>query len=172
FAVNPPEILSRVRQATYAGYARPRRPHRPAGLRGPTWLRGRGALATAAVGGAAALVALVAGTGGINAPCGRRGPYPGRSHPALRVTVLLPCAWSAAVLLRGIARYWHDTHGPLASLADWRALGVAVARAASLTYLRGRGECAYPGEDPSPARRRLHAAVFYGVAPCTASTPS
>jgi len=188
FAVNPPEILSRVRQASYGGYARPRHPlapphgparrHRPAWLRSPdwlrspAWLRGRGTLATAAAGVAAALVALAAVTGGINALWSHRGPYQVISYPALLVVVLLPCAWSAAVLLRGIARYWHDTHGPLAGLADWRALGVAVARAASLRYLRGRGECAYPGEDPSPARRRLHGAVFYGFAACTAATVS
>jgi citrate/tricarballylate utilization protein len=167
FAVDPPEILSRVRQASYRGYARPRHE-----LRRPAWLRGRGALATAAAGVAVALVALIAVTGGINALWSHRGPYQVISYPALLVTVLLPCAWSVAVLLRGIARYWHDARGPLAGLADWRALGGALARAASLSYLRGRGECAYPGEDPSPARRRLHAAVFYGFAACTASTVS
>jgi citrate/tricarballylate utilization protein len=177
FAVNPPEILARVRQAIYGGYARPPHPRTrrgggPARLHRPAWLRGRGALAAAAAGVAAALVALVAVTRGVNALWSHRGPYQVISYPALLVTVLLPCAWSAAVLLRGIARCWHDTHGPLAGLADWRALGGALARAASLRYLRGRGECAYPGADPSPARRRLHAAVFYGFAACTAATVS
>jgi len=181
FAVDPPEILARVRQATYAGYARPPRPpawlHRPARLRGPAWLhrpawlRGRGALATTAAGVAAALVALVAVTGGIGALWSHRGPYQVISYPALLVTVLLPCAWSAAVLLRGAARYWHDARGPLAGRADWPALGRALAQAASLRYLRG-GECSYPREDRSPARRRLHAAVLYGFAACTAATVS
>jgi citrate/tricarballylate utilization protein len=165
FAVNPPEILSRVRVATYDGYVQPR--HLPA------WLRGRSALATAATGVTAALVVLIALTGGINALASHRGPYQVISYPALLVTVLLPCAWSAAVMLRAIARYWHDTHGPLRDLADWPALGKALVYAARLRYLRGGGgECSYRGENPSPARRRLHGAVFYGFAACSAATVS
>ena len=169
FAVNPPEILSRVRQATYGGYVRP--PHPPAWPHGPAWLHGRGALATAAAGVAAALVALTALTGGIGALASHRGPYQVIPYPVLLVTVLLPGAWSAAVLLRGFARYWHDTRGPLRELADRRALGRALAQAASLRYLRD-SECSYPGGDRSPARRWLHAAVFYGFAACTAATVS
>jgi citrate/tricarballylate utilization protein len=175
FAVNPPEILSRVRLASYRGYARP--PHRPAWLHGPArfrvpaWLHGKSALATAATGVAAALVVLIALTGGIDALWSHHGPYQVISYPALLVTVLAPCAWSAVVMQRAIARYWHDIHGPPRDLTDWRALGRALFYAASLRYLRG-GECSYPGEIPSPARRRLHAAVFYGFAACTAATVS
>ena len=187
FAVNPPEILSRVRLAAYGRYAsaahRPAWPHRPAWLHGPAWLHspawlhgpawrhGRGALATAAVGVAAALVALTTLTGGIGALASHRGPYQVIPYPALLVTVLLPSAWSAAVILRGMARYWHDTRGPLGDLADWPALGRALAQAAGLRYLRD-SECSYPGADRSPARRRLHAAVFGGFAACTAATLS
>ena len=176
FAVNPPEILSRVRRASYDEYAHPGR--WPAWLRGPAWLRvpawprGRGALATAATGVAAALVVIIALTGGIDALWSHHGPYQVISYPALLLIVLLPCAWSAAVMLRATAGYWHDTHGPLRDLADWHALRKALAYAASLRYLRGGGECAYPGENPSPARRRLHAAVFYGFAACSAATVS
>jgi citrate/tricarballylate utilization protein len=170
FAVNPPEILSRVRLASYREYAHP--PHPPAYLRGPARLRGRGALATAAIGVAAALVVIIALTGGINALWSHQGPYRVISYPALLVTVLLPSAWSIAVMLRAAARYWHDTRGPLARLPGWAAVGRALAYAASLRYLRGRGECSYPGENPSPARRRLHSAVFYGFAACSAATVS
>jgi len=176
FAVNPPEVLSRVRLASYDGYAHPVRwPARlrgPAWIHGPTWLRGRGALATAAIGVAAALVVIIAVTGGIDALWSHDGPYQVISYPALLVIVLLPCAWSVAVMLRAAARYWQDIHGPLRDLADWHALVGALAYAASLRYLRGGGECSYPGENPSPARRRLHAAVFYGFAACTAATVS
>jgi len=182
YAVNPPEILSQVRRASYDGYAHPG-PwpawlhgsawlRGPAWLRVPAWLRGRGALATAATGVAAALVVIIALTAGIDALWSHGGPYQVISYPALLVIVLLPCAWSAAVMLRATARYWHDTHGPLRDLADWSALGQALVYAASLRYLRGRGECSYPGENPSPARRRLHAAVFYGSAACSAATVS
>ena len=170
FAVDPPEILSRVRLASYREYAHP--PHLPARLRGPAWLRGRGALATAATGVAAALVVIIALSGGINALWSHRGPYQVISYPALLVTVLLPTAWSVAVMLRAAARYWHDARGPRAGLPGWAALGKALAYAASLRYQRGRGECSYPGETPSPARRRLHEAVFYGFAACSAATVS
>jgi citrate/tricarballylate utilization protein len=170
FAVDPPEILSRVRLASYRAYARP--PHLPAWLRGPARLRGRGALAAAATGVAAALIVIIALTGGIGALWSHQGPYQVISYPALLVTVLLPTAWSVAVMLRAAARYWHDARGPRAGLPGWAALGKALAYAASLRYQRGRGECSYPGETPSPARRRLHATVFYGFAACSAATVS
>jgi citrate/tricarballylate utilization protein len=165
FGVNPPEILSRVRAATYESYVPP--PPLPA------WLRGRDAAVIAAAVVGAALLALVALTEGIDALFRHRGPYQVISYPALLVTVLLPSAWSVAVMLRGAARYWRDTHGPLRDLADWRAWGTALVRAGRLAYLRGGGaDCYYPGADPSPARRRLHAAVFYGFAACFAATVS
>jgi citrate/tricarballylate utilization protein len=120
----------------------------------------------------AALLVLVAVTGGISALRSHRGPYQVISYPALLVTVLLPCAWSALVMLRAIARYWHDTHGPLRDLASWPALGKALVYAARLRYLRGGDECSYPGENPSPARRRLHMALSCGFAACFAATVS
>ncbi|MGA8454823.1 MAG: hypothetical protein WB800_05440 [Streptosporangiaceae bacterium] len=99
------------------------------------------------------------------------GPYQVIPYPALLVTVALPTAWSAAVMLRALTGYWHDTHGPLRDLANLRALAKALRRAARLEYLRGGGaECPYPGDDPSPARRRLHGAVAWGFATCFAAT--
>jgi len=133
FAVDPPRILSRVRLATYDRYVHPR--HLPG------WLRGRNALATAAALVAAALVVLIALTGGIGALASHRGPYQVISYPALLVTVLLPCAWSTAVMLRAAARYWRDTHGPLADLADRRA-----ERVRSSSVLRGAGERVFRGK--------------------------
>jgi len=163
FAVNPPEILSRVRAATYRAYV-PRPPW-------PAWLRGRGARVSAVIGVTAALLALVAVTEGIDALLRHGGPYQVISYPALLVTVLLPSAWSVAIMLRAMARYWNDTHGPLRELADRAAWGKALLYTARLAYLRGGGgDCYYPGADPSPARRRLHAAVFYGLAACFAAT--
>jgi citrate/tricarballylate utilization protein len=117
-------------------------------------------------------VVLIALTEGINGLWSHRGPYQVISYPVLLVTVLLPSAWSAAVMLHAIVRYWHDTYGPLAGLANWPALGQALVYAARLRYLRRGGECYYPREDPSPARRRLHAAVFYGFVTSFAATVS
>jgi citrate/tricarballylate utilization protein len=185
FAVDPPAILTAVRRASYRHYLPSPGWMRPGRL-GPAWLRrawlrrawlrrawrdGRGARATAAIGVGAALLALIAVTEGIGALLRHRGPYQVIPYPALLVTVALPTAWSAAVMLRAVTGYWHDTHGPLRDLANWRALATALRRAARLEYLRGGGaECPYPGDDPSPARRRLHAAVAWGFATCFAAT--
>jgi len=171
FALNPPEVLSDVRLATYQGYRYPRLG--PAWLRHPkpAWLRGWSALATAAALVVTALLVLIALTEGISAVFSHGGPYRLIPYPGLLVTVLLPSAWSAAVMLRALARYWHDTHGPLRDLADWSALSKALLYAARLRYLRGGGaDCYYSGENPSPVRRRLHAAVFYGFTACFAAT--
>jgi citrate/tricarballylate utilization protein len=170
FAVDLPAILTAVRQASYRRYLPSPGWLRPAWLR-PVWRDGRGARATAAIGVGAALLALVAVTEGIGALLRHRGPYQVIPYPALLVTVVLPTAWSAAVMLRAVTGYWHDTHGPLRDLANWRALATALRRAARLEYLRGGGaECPYPGDDPSPARRRLHGAVAWGFATCFAAT--
>jgi citrate/tricarballylate utilization protein len=165
FAVDPPAILTAVRQASYRRYVP------SAGILGPGWRDGRGVRAVAVILVAAALLALAAATEGIGALLRHRGPYQVIPYPALLVVVLLPTAWGAIVMLRGMTAYWHDTHGPLRDLANGRALATALRRAARLEYLRGGGEeCPYPGADPSPARRRLHAAVAWGFATCFAAT--
>jgi citrate/tricarballylate utilization protein len=195
FGVNPPAVLGAIRRVSYDAYisrprwparlgrrmagrgpAEPRTVHRPAGPgngRGRTWRE----LTVAAVLVGVLIIALVALTEGIGAlwaprpPAGS--PYGVIPYPALLVTVALPSAWSVTLLLRAAGRYWRDTHGPLRDLADPRALGRAAARAASLRYLRGGGEdCPYPQDAPSPARRRLHAAVSWGFTACFAATVS
>jgi citrate/tricarballylate utilization protein len=108
---------------------------------------------------------------------GRRGAQPVAggviAYPALLATGLLPAVWSVAVILGAAARYWRDVHGPLRDLAAPAALGRALAQAARLNYLHGGGEECYDGgDDPSPARRRLHHAVCYGFTACFASTVS
>jgi citrate/tricarballylate utilization protein len=165
FAVDPPAILTAVRLASYQRYLP------SAGWLRPGWRAGRGARAMAAALVVLALLALVAATEGIGALLHHGSPYQVIPYPALLVTVALPCAWSAVVMLRALTAYWHDTHGPLRDLANWRALATALTRAARLDYLRGGGaECPYPGDEPSPARRRLHAAVAGGFTLCFAAT--
>jgi citrate/tricarballylate utilization protein len=116
---------------------------------------------------------VVAATQGLGALLRHSRPYQVLPYPALLVIVLLPTAWSVAVLLRGLARYWRDVYGPLRGLADWRAVGTALAAAARLRNMRGGGEeCYAAGDDPSPARRRLHTAVAGGFAACFAATVS
>ncbi len=165
FAVNPPAVLSAVRLASYDRY----RP--PLGWLRPRWSRRWPARAAAAVLVGLALLVLVAATQGLSALLRHGDPYQVIPYPALLVIVLLPTVCSVAVLLRGFALYWRDVHGPLRGLLDWRAVGTALAAAARLRYLRGGGEeCYAAGDDPSPARRRLHGAVAGGFAACFAAT--
>jgi citrate/tricarballylate utilization protein len=175
FAVDPPAILSAVRLASYHRYLPSagwlRRGWLGRGWLGPGWRAGRGTRVMAAALVALALLALVAATEGIGALLRHGSPYRVIPYPALLLTALLPCAWSTVVMLRALGAYWHETHGSLRDLADWRALSTALIYAARLRYLRGGGaECPYPGDDPSPARRRLHAAVAGGFALCFAAT--
>lgn len=175
FAVDPPRILSAVRRASYAHYlpslpwaGRPR----PGWLR-PGWPRGWPARLAAGVLVAVALVVLAGAAEGFGALLRHGSPYRVIAYPALLVLVLLPTAWSVAVLLRGLAWYWRDVHGPLRGLLDWRAVGTALAAAARLRNMRGGGEeCYTSGDDPSPARRRLHGAVAGGFLACFAATVS
>ena len=165
FAVDPPRILSAVRLASYDRYLP------PVGWARPGWSRGWPARAAAAALVGLVLLVLVGATEGLGALGRHGGPYQVIPYPALLVIVLLPTAWSVAVMVRGFALYWRDVHGPLRGLADRRALGSALAAAARLRNMRGGGEeCYAAGDDPSPARRLLHGAVAWGFAACFAAT--
>ena len=153
FAINPPAVLSAVRRLSYDTYL-PRLPRFRAL-----------ALITASL----LLAVLVASWRAAGAPPGS--PYRLIAYPGLLVAVGVPAAWSVALMLRGAVRYWHDTCGPLSGLADAAAWRGALAQAASMRNLRGGGAgCSYPGDEPSGARRRLHALVMYGFLACVAST--
>ena len=170
FAVDPPRILSAVRRASYDRYLP------PGGWLRPGWSRGWPARVTAGVLVALVLLVVAGATEGLGALWRHGGPYQVIPYPALLVVVLLPTVCSVAVLLRGLALYWRAVHGPLRGLADWRALGTALAAAVRLRNMRGGGEECYPpaGDpspaDPSPARRRLHGAVAGGFTACFAAT--
>jgi len=161
FAVDPPAVLSAVRLASYDRYRPP--------LPSPGWPARAAAAALVGL----ALLVVAAASEGLTAPLRHGGPYQVIPYRALLFVVLLPTVWSVAVLLRGLALYWRDVHGPLRGLLDWRALRQALVDAARLRNMRGGGEeCYSSGDDPSPARRRLHGAVAWGFAACFAATVS
>jgi citrate/tricarballylate utilization protein len=173
FAVDPPAVLTAVRLASYDRYLPTAGRLPAAGRLRPGWSRRWSARALAATAAGLALLALVAATEGLGALFHHGSPYQVIPYPALLVTVLLPCAWSAWIMARALAAYWREVHGPLRDLAGWRALRRALADAARLRNLRGGGEeCYGGGDDPSPARRRLHTAVAGGFLACFASTLS
>jgi citrate/tricarballylate utilization protein len=91
------------------------------------------------------------------------------AYPALLVAVGLPALWSVLVMAGSAARYWRATGGR--GLASPAALLSALRQAVSLRNLRGGGaDCAYPTDEPSAARRRLHSLVAWGFACCVGST--
>jgi citrate/tricarballylate utilization protein len=96
-------------------------------------------------------------------------PYRVIAYPALLAAVGLPALWSVLVMAGSAARYWRATGGR--GLTSPRALLSALRQAASLRNLRGGGaDCAYPADEPSAARRRLHGLVAWGFACCIGST--
>jgi len=158
FAINLPAALSAVRGHTCDEY--PPRPPWPASRR-----------ATMAVTGLAAIavLAVLGGAAGGSGQAAAASPYRVIAYPALLVAAGLPAAWGAAVMAWSAARYWRDTGGR--GLASPRVLLAALSQAATLRNLRGGGAgCAYPGDEPSAARRRLHGLVAWGFAACVAST--
>ncbi|MGH3249081.1 MAG: tricarballylate utilization 4Fe-4S protein TcuB [Trebonia sp.] len=160
FAVNVPAALSAVRRRTYDEY-RPRLP----------WVGGRVSRRAAMLAAGLAAVALLAllgvlagGTGGVPGS-----PYRVIAYPALLLAVGLPAVWSVLVMAGSAVRYWRDTGGR--GLVSPGALLSALRQAASLRNLRGGGaDCAYPTDEPSAARRRLHGLVAWGLVACACST--
>lgn len=162
FALDLPAALSAVRRRTYDEYL-PR-------LRWPA--SRRGAMTAAALAAVVLLAVLAGAVGGSGAGVTRLAagsPYRFLAYPALVVAVGVPAIWSVAVMARSAARYWRDTGGY--GLRSPAVVLAALGQAAALRNLRGGGaDCAYPGDEPSAARRRLHHLVAGGFAACVAST--
>ena len=153
FAVDPAALFSAVRRDTYDRYL----PRLPAGRMATIALTAAGALAVLA-----ACAFAVPGSSRVPGS-----PYRIIGYPALLAAAGLAIAWGIALTCWAAVRYWRDTGGrcTLAGLA------AAAAAAAALRNLRGGGaDCCYPGDDPSPWRRRLHHLVAGGFGLCAAST--
>jgi citrate/tricarballylate utilization protein len=153
FAVDLPAILSAVRRDNYDRYL-PRLP----GGRTVT-------MAVTAVGALAVLgICAILGAGSSRVP---GSPYRVIAYPALVTVACAAIGWGIAMTAVAAVRYWRGTRGrfTLPGLVD------AIVAAATLRNLRGGGaDCSYPGDDPSPWRRRLHQLVAGGFALCFAST--
>jgi citrate/tricarballylate utilization protein len=171
FAVNVPAALSAVRRTTYDEFL-PRLPWASGTVGGEGRVGRRGAMLIAGLGAVLLLALLGVLVGGARA--GTPGtdvgsPYRVIAYPALLAAVGLPALWSVIVMAGSAARYWRATGGRgLASPGAWLS---ALGQAASLRNLRGGGaDCAYPTDEPSAARRRLHGLVAWGFAGCAGST--
>jgi citrate/tricarballylate utilization protein len=181
FAINPPAILSAVRRQGYDAYlpAAPwQRTRWPAGRGWPTAggrpTSRRGAITVAATAAVALLALLIIGVGGVGVDGGTIGPGTGSpyrvlAYPALLLAVGLPAVWSVGVMAWSARAYWRATHGH--GLTRPAVVLAALGQAATLRNLRGGGaDCSYPGDEPSGARRRLHALVAWGFVACAGST--
>jgi citrate/tricarballylate utilization protein len=165
FAINPPQLLSAARLASYAGYIWPRRV--------PAALRGRTGLVAGFIASAALLVALALATRGrqplVTAAQTAFSPYEVIAYPALLIAFVLPTVFSLGVVAAAGRAYWRDVGGGHIRGPEMKR---AVRSALTLRNQRGGGgECYYPDDgQPSPTRRRLHHAVSGGFALCLVST--
>lgn len=180
FAVNPPQLFAALREDSYRRYAWPGRLPAPlsrilSGWRAATLsfclvLVIVGALSYAATG---RLATAVAGHHGA--------PYQVLPYLVMLALVGLPALWCAGVLAAGTVRCWRDIHGPLGDLVRPRLWPRVVTEAVLLRHMRGTvaGDavevadgCDYPGDAPTPVRRRCHLTLVYGFTLCTVSTIS
>ena len=72
----------------------------------------------------------------------------------------------------GFARFWRESGESFAALRQPVALASALKDAMTLRYLDGDSSvgCTYPGDQPSQVRRWFHHLTFYGFLLCFAST--
>lgn len=168
FDLNPPKVFTEIRERTYGEYVWPRR--------GPRFLRGAaGGIVISVLAALVMLLLSIPTTGAKVFSADASGsPYDLMPHWLLLIVVGVPSVWAVAIGILAVVRYWRDTHGRLGDLASPRIWGRALATAATLRHMRGGGEeeCAYPDEEPTPARRRYHSLTFYGFLLCLLSTMS
>ena len=168
FDLNPPKLFAELRTETYTSYVWPRTLPRP--LRGAV-----GTTITSVVIGLVLLGLSALTTGGAAFGAGASGdPYALLPYWLMLVVGGAPALWAVLVGAWAVAGYWRDTHGALRDLASPRIWARALRTGATLRHMRGGGEeeCAYPGEEPTPVRRRYHGLTFWGFVLCFASTVS
>ena len=160
FGVDPPALFALVRADTYRRYVWPPRP--VAALRG--WRGLLIAFAAACLLLTALALLIRPGNGDVFAGQSDRSPYALIPHLALVIVVLLPSAWTLAIMIRAAWLYWRDIDGGVPGLLDARAWTRTLWQAATLAHQSGGddGGCTYPDETPSGVRRRWHHLVAYG----------
>jgi citrate/tricarballylate utilization protein len=196
FALDVPRALSAVRVADYERHVWPARV--PRALSGRSGLV-LGALVSVVIVLALA-VAHAGWSGLFRSTGAAASPYQLVPYPALVTLMALAALYAVVIMGLAARSYWRAVSGPGSTGTGSTGTGstgtgstgtslpgtgspgagpvtpAAVARAAwyaaTLRYLRGGGtECYYPeDEQPSPARRHLHAMVAYGFGLCLVST--
>jgi citrate/tricarballylate utilization protein len=168
FAVNVPKTFSELRAETYEGFAWP---HFLAGL-----FR-RNGLAVTLITLASVIIVLLF-TFALQDPAtvfsthlGDGAFYQVIPYEAMVVPAMVIGLFVLLALAIGFVRFWRETDGKMADLANVGALVGGTWDALRLKYLEGGGHgCNYPDEEFSESRRWLHHLVFYGFLLCFAST--
>ena len=161
FGVNIPVALAAARITTYQRYTWPRR---------LGWAFRNAAIftaASAAVGlGLAAVAVSVSGgwSGFIASHQGSGSFYQIITFPLMLIPALLAALYVIGVLAVGCRELWRDAAIGTGGLGSAPGSWAAILDAVTFRYWKGGGGgCYAPDADaPSPARRRLHAAVFWG----------
>jgi citrate/tricarballylate utilization protein len=100
-------------------------------------------------------------------------PYGVIPYSDILIFALVPCVWSAIIMARSALSYWSKINGIGRHRINFVSICRTVADAGDLRYLKGGGVgCAYPNEEMSPTRRRMHAATAYGFVALLLSTIS
>ena len=165
FAVNIPQQLAQVRNATYQTYAWPKpiaRGFEKSGLMLSLWFM----VALAVLFGLASLAP------NSSAPATAGDFYSIFPHNTLVTVFGLSALWVLIALYMGFKNFVGAVNETPSELLKGGNLKSALADALSMKYLHGNTKtgCTYPGDDISPWRRRFHHFTFYGFMLCFAAT--
>ena len=165
FAVNIPQQLAQVRNATYQTYAWPKliaRGFEKSGLMLSLWF----IVALAVLFGLASLAP------NSSAPATAGDFYSIFPHNTLVTVFGLSALWVLIALYMGFKNFVGAVNETPSELLKGGNLKSALADALSMKYLHGNTKtgCTYPGDDISPWRRRFHHFTFYGFMLCFAAT--
>lgn len=166
FAINIPQIMSKVRLSTYESYTWPDSMRR-------LWDPKKAATILSGV--VLAVIGLCVGVAGPNLfmlQTGAGAFYRVIPHWAMLTLGLgLGFYWVAVWAVAGV-RFWRDANGSLIQVRG-RDFVSGFWDALRMRWLEGGGDgCPYPDERPSQSRRIFHSLVFYGFASAFASTTS
>jgi citrate/tricarballylate utilization protein len=167
FAINLPQVLSKVRVESYRDWSWP-------SFLGRAFVDRRIGNALTIVSTAVVIALSLIFVGPHRLFSVHRGP--GAFYAVIPFFIMVMPAfalvfYSAAVWAHGGARFWREVETTLGGEGGLRALARAVADALKLKWLQGGGPgCYYPGTQPSSTRRIYHSFVFYGFLSAIIST--
>ncbi len=168
FAINLPRRFAQIRLETYEEYVWPR----------PLAIVFRHNGLVVSVTSALCIAVTLILTIGLQAPQEPLSPHLGSdAYYAIIPWKIMVCVAGTALglslvsLTVSVFRFWRDSNGQVAKTHNFRAFLTALCDALTLRHLGGAGHgCNDKDASFSWARRRLHHAMFYGLALCFGAT--